>query len=186
MRVRSTWLAPFSVGVLVLLTTAWANGSSAVAPPKCSPADNARAAVLTSGKGAYNSPLYIRACGPARAVVRLLGKTYVIRGGSCERQALDGQPLDHRILRGVNIGLLANRPARPALGVSFWWVKSLSTAGRIKAQESAIQVPGVRVDGAGFVFVTVAKGLNSGTFSFVDRLTDACDRTLQLRLTQRR
>jgi hypothetical protein len=168
---RTTSLRFLSAGVLALLLVAWADGRSEASPPRCSPADSRKGVTLPSGKGVHDAPLYLRSCGPARAVVRLNGKTYVIRGGWCWREWVVSGDRTRRAFRGVNVGLLANRPAPPARGISFWWDKRVTRPGRVMVAESAIELPGVRLSGDGPV--TIAKGLNSGTFRFVDRTSPA-------------
>ena len=167
---RRSWsLSMLGIGALVLVATAWANGSSLL-PRECSAADNLKGVTL-------RAPPYARACGPARAVVHVGATTYVMRGGTCRR--LDTQSTDPLARYGVGIGLFTNRPAgapgyerRRAVGrgIGFWWWQPKPVqAGRFEVAETGVEVPGERAMGAGGNgFVTVARGLNSGTFSFVD------------------
>ena len=166
---RSSSLSVLGIGALVLVATAWANGSSA-APPNCSAADNLKGVTLFA-------PPYSRACGPARAVVRVGATTYVMRGGHCRQ--LDTQPTDPLARYGATIGLFTNRPAgasgyerRRAVGrsIGLWWSQPKpARAGRFEIDEIGVEVPGERAAGAGGTgFVTLPRGLNSGTFSFID------------------
>jgi hypothetical protein len=164
---RSLSLSVLGIGALVLVATAWASGSSAP-PPECSAADTLKRVTLFA-------PPYARACGPARAVVRVGATTYVMRGGYCRR--LDTQPTDALARYGVTVGLFTNRPTgapgywrRRAVGrsIAFWWVQPKpARAGRFEIAETSVEVPGSPALAAGG-FVTVPRGLNSGTFSFVD------------------
>lgn len=160
---RSLSLWVLGVGALVLAATAWANGLS-VAPPKCSPTNSLKGVTLRSGRGAHDAPLYLRSCGGAQAVVQVRGTRHVIRGGYCRR--LHTLPTDPRARYSVAIGLVTNEPAAPGRGIGFWWAQPAKRAGRFKIAESGIQVAGKRLGGDGFV--TVSRGLNSGTFSFFD------------------
>ena len=167
---RRSWsLSVLGIGTLVLVATAWANGSSAL-PPECSAADNVKGVTLFA-------PPYSRACGPARAVVHVGATAYVMRGGTCRR--LDTQSSDTLARYGVSIGLFTNRPAgapgyerRRAVGrsIGFWWAQPRPVqAGRFKVAETGVEIPGERAaGGGGNGFVTVVRALNSGTFSFVD------------------
>jgi len=144
------------IGALVLIATAWANGSSAL-PPECSAADNLKGVTLIA-------PPYRRACGPARAVVRVGATTYVMRGGSCRR--LDTKPTDHRARYSVFVGMYG--PAAASRAIDFWWWQPKPVrAGSFEIAESSVEVPGKRAMGAGGAgFVTVPRGVKSGTFSF--------------------
>jgi hypothetical protein len=144
------------IGALVLVAAAWANGSSA-APPKCSAADNLKGGMLIALPNR-------RACGPARAVVRVGATTYVMRGGSCER--LDTQPTDALSRFRVTIGVFG--AGATSRGIDFWWWQPKPPrAGRFRIAETSLEAPGT-TGFLGRAFVTVSKGLNSGTFSFVD------------------
>jgi hypothetical protein len=164
---RALSLSVLGIGAFVLVATAWANGSSGL-PPTCSAADNLKGVTLFA-------PPYARACGPARAVVRVGATTYVMSGGYCRR--LDTQPTDALARYGITIGLFTNRPAgapgywrRRAVGrsIAFWWVQPKpARAGRFEIAETGVEVPGSPASAARGV-VTVSTVLNSGTFSLVD------------------
>ncbi len=110
-------------------------------------------------------PVYIRFCGPARALVRVNGRAYRVQGGRCYRGP--GTQASTRTLTGIGIGLVVNEPARPGLGVTFFWVPPSTHAGLVKIDDSEIEVPGRRVAASGSVIV--AKSLNGGSFRLYGR-----------------
>jgi hypothetical protein len=127
------------------------------APPRCSAADTRRTATLLVDGGVHNSPLYIRSCGPAQAVIDLNGQSYPIRGGYCRPASVRGTEL-------VSIGLLANAPAAPGRGIAL----TLPTrSGPTRINDSEFEVPGRRVEASGTVIL--GKGLKGGTFTLYGR-----------------
>jgi hypothetical protein len=97
--------------------------------------------------------------------MRVNGRAYRVQGGSC-RRGLRTQART-RGLMGVGIGLIANQPARPGLGVNFFWVPPSTHAELVAIDDSEIEVPGRRVAASGSV--TVAESLNSGSFRLYGR-----------------
>ncbi len=72
-----------------------------------------------------------------------------------------------RKLMGIGIGLIANKPARPGFGITFFWVPPSTHAALVAIDDSKIQVPARRVAASGSV--TVAKSLNSESFRLYGR-----------------
>lgn len=87
--------------------------------------------------------------------MRVNGRVYRIRGGHCRRQRLayPEQERSNRLFGGIEIGLIANPPARPGLGVIFWWDPPSTRPGRVTIDDSEIEVPGKRVASSGTVIV---------------------------------
>jgi hypothetical protein len=146
-----------AVGTFVLLGTAWAAQGAAHAPPMCSPADMQQAKTLTAGAGPNGSPLYIRACGPGRVVVRLRGKSYAIRGYS-GRIRVGGA-------RWLYFGLITSGAVSPdAKGFSIV-LEPGDRPGRVNVVDSIVQVARLNLAPGGTA--VVAKGLKSGTFALI-------------------
>jgi hypothetical protein len=138
------------VSSVLLVTAASAGARSPAAqlpaPPQCSSADNSKHAWLhvpTPGLPGGH-PLYVRFCGPARAVVRVRGKTFDIRGGSCD---------DTSGYETIGIGLHAFARAPTASYVAY----ASSTAPAV-----FVQLPGIR--SAMGQALTTGNPIRSGTF----------------------
>lgn len=156
-----------AVVVLLLATgTAWTTSPVSLTPPRCSPTDTKQQKTLTEPEPRTGQlPIYFRFCGPARARVRVNGRAYDIQGGFCYRGP--GAQASKRKLMGIGIGLIANKPARPGFGVTFFWVPPSTDAALVAIDDSEIEVPGRRVAASGSA--TVAKSLNSGSFRLYGR-----------------
>jgi hypothetical protein len=156
-----------ALSVALLSTgTAWTMSTLSLSPPRCSSDDTAQQKTLTKPEPkAGQWPIYIRFCGPARARVRVNGHTYEMRGGRCYRGS--GAQESKGGLSGIGIGFIANEPARPGLGISFFWIPPLTQAGLVAIDDSEIEVPGLRVAASGSA--VVAKGLSSGSFKLYGR-----------------
>ena len=63
-------------------------------------------------------PIYFRSCGPARALMRVNGREIAHREELLPRAPHAGQ---HAQPDGDWNRLIANKPARPGLGVTFFW-----------------------------------------------------------------
>ena len=141
------------IGASVLLLTAWTTQAASPGRPGCSVKDTRRNTTLVVKGGFHDAPLYLRYCGPARAVVHLNGKAYTIRGGWCRRRR-EGSGGE------VAIGLIANQPAAPGQGVALVWPNPMGPA---RIDDAEIEVPGIRVAASGTA--TVGKGLKGGRFT---------------------
>jgi hypothetical protein len=131
-------------------------------PPQCSSADTRRNATLLAPSP--NAPIYLRYCGPARAVLRIGTNRYVIKGGHCLRGT--NLPTAGPRLAGIAIGLLSNAP-KPGRGIGFWWGPPFTTVGRLQIDDSEIEIAGMRVAASGTVIV--GEDLNSGRFLLYGR-----------------
>ena len=158
---------PVAAVVLLLATgPAWTTSPAALTPPRCSPTDTKHQKTLTKPEPRNGQlPIYFRFCGPARALMRVNGRAYRVQGGSCYR-GLRTQASTRRLM-GIGIGLIANKPARPGFGITFFWVPPSTHAALVAIDDSEIEVPGRRVPASGSV--TVAKSLNSGSFRLYGR-----------------
>jgi hypothetical protein len=163
-------LAPVLVvmSAVLLVLTGWTSGSASPAPPRCSAADTRRNALLHVDDPANGQPLYLRYCGPARAVVYLKGKSYRIQGGYCiPPKRSTGTKKPRRRLDGIAIGLITNAPALPGRGVAFFWEPPVARGGPISIDDSEIEVAGTRVAASGTV--VVRERLTGGWFSLYGR-----------------
>jgi len=169
--VRSAAVVALALGTV--LGAGSTTRASIVPAPACSAEDTRRSAIVNYGTRRHRAPLYIRACGPARAVVHFNGNTYVIRGGDCR---VDGTGAHRQ--RSVSVGLITNRPAPKGWGLSVWWFDS-RRAGRARVQEAEVQLGRVRLNvhgmvnlANGFGTVNLNRRIRSGTFSlFGARIT---------------
>jgi hypothetical protein len=162
---RGAWFVALCISVLVL--TAWTSGSAPQPPRQCSNLDSKQQKTLNVSSA--GSPVYIRFCGPAHALVRVNGgRPFRVLGGHCFRRPSD-QPdeVNRHFLSGIAVGLITNPPARPGLGVSFFWVPPSTHADRVTIDDSEIEVPGRRVAASGTVIV--GPKLNGGTFRLYGR-----------------
>jgi hypothetical protein len=162
-------LALAASSALLLMATGWHTGPDSLTPPQCSAADTKQQKTLLVPS--TGNPVYIRYCGPARALVRVKGRAYRIRGGRCIRGAL-GAPkrTSKRIFAGIAIGLIANPPARPGLGISFWWDPPSTRPRRVTIDDSEIEVPGRRIAASGAVVVGRKRNVGDvGTFRLYGR-----------------
>jgi hypothetical protein len=123
--------------------------------------------VLTVKDPARGEPLFMRACGPARAIVYLRGKTYRIRGGFCYPRRSTSLRTPRRRLGGVFIGLITNPPAPPGRGLDFHWQRPVSRGGAITVDDSEIELGGIRVAASGIA--VVGRELSGGWFSLYGR-----------------
>jgi hypothetical protein len=158
--------------VCVLVVPASSVGRPSLAPPPCSALDTKEQKnVYAPSRG---NPVYIRHCGPARALVRLNGRAYRIRGGHCRRQALGRHTQrSNRLFGGIEIGFIANEPARPGLGIDFWWDPPSTMPGRVTIDDSEIEIPGKRVAASGTVIVGRKLSVGDvGWFSLYGRTAD--------------
>jgi hypothetical protein len=177
MRTRNFFVPAWTVAVLVvaavLVVPALATQSSGEtrralpAPPHCSAANTRHNAILRVNNPTTHEPLYIRYCGPARAVVSVNGTTYTIRGGLCWPLRSTRLRTPRRLLGAVDIGMFANPPATPARHVDFWWDPPTATVAHraFTMAEYDINVPGgpfATFGGPGTG--VVGKRLNGGTF----------------------
>ena len=132
--------------VVALLVVGWAAGASPRVAPECSPAKAQRGGL----EGFRTDEAWsIRYCGRGRAVLRVEGKSFIVQGGRCTS-------------RRVGIGAIgAVTDAR-----GFWFLlEDANRSGRNEIIDGDIDLPGFEfVDGVTGT-ATVAKGLNTATFS---------------------
>jgi hypothetical protein len=136
--------------VVVLVAGAWKRTTASVGPT-CS-------ASATRNEQTLRERHYARYCGRGRAVVRVDGKMFVIKGGTCHRRG-----------GGVGFGLIEDG-GRRARGI---WLRLQPVgdalfvnvvAGRNKVIDGEVQLPGFpSLPHTGTAIV--AKDLRSGTFS---------------------
>jgi hypothetical protein len=162
---------PIALLGCALVLTGWKAQEAPPAPPKCSAADTRREAVLTSPL--TGDPVYIRACGRARATVRVNdGQPYLIRGGFCvpHEKARRSKKSKRRALQGFYIGVLSNPPGEPSGAAAVPFLGSttpVTRPGRVTIDDSEFEVPGIRVAASGTV--TVGRLLRGGTFNLYGR-----------------
>ncbi len=151
----------------VVLSTASTTGGAAVrlTPPQCSAADTMRSRTLWASS--YGQPVFIRFCGHARADVRVNGKLFRIRGGKCFGRGSRPWRPDRRELSGIAVGFIANRPASPGLGITFFWRPAFTRPARVRIDDSEIEFGGGRIAASGTV--VVGPRLRSGTFRLYGR-----------------
>jgi len=143
-------VAIVTITVAALLVLAGrAAGASPRLPPQCSPADTQRGRILHSDEFEAGGPWSARYCGPGRAVVRVGGKSFAIRGGRCTS-------------RRVGFGRLGNE----GRGISLV-LKHANRRGRNDIIDGIIQLPGVRLPDKTPVTGTVitSEDLERATFS---------------------
>jgi hypothetical protein len=177
MRTRNFCVPAWRVAVLVVaavfVVPALATQSSGEtrralpAPPHCSAANTRHNAILVVDNPTTHEPLYVRYCGPARAVVLVNGTTYTIRGGLCFPLRSTRLRTPRQRLEAVAIGMINNPPATPARHVDFWWDPPTATVAHraFTMAEYDIYVPGgpfATFGGPGTG--VVGKRLNGGTF----------------------
>jgi hypothetical protein len=177
MRTRNFCVPAWRVAVLVVaavfVVPALATQSSGEtrralpAPPHCSAANTRHNAILVVDNPTTHEPLYVRYCGPARAVVLVNGTTYTIRGGLCFPLRSTRLRTPRQRLEAVAIGMINNPPATPARHVDFWWDPPTATIAHraFTMAEYDIYVPGgpfATFGGPGTG--VVGKRLNGGTF----------------------
>jgi hypothetical protein len=91
---------------------------STVEPPRCSGAE--KRVVLAGATPDGQGPLYLRACGPARATVTIGGSRYDVSGGFCELRKVNFTLKGEVIwMLDVLTGLVTNPPAAP-IGNGVW------------------------------------------------------------------
>ena len=140
------------ISVAALLTlSGWAAGASPDVPPKCSPADTQRHAILLSEAFKAGGPYSARYCGPGRAVVRVGGKSFAIKGGHCT----SGR---------VRFGLFAN--VAGAKGIVLV-LRERNRSGRTEIIDSSVRLPGVTGEIPNTGTAIRAKGPKSGTFALI-------------------
>jgi hypothetical protein len=142
--------------VAALVVAAWAAGASTPLPPTCSAADAQRGGILVSaGWGTDDQPGYARYCGPARAVVRVGGKSFTFKGGHCTSQR-------------ARFGVLWNGIGTAPPGRGFWvLLQGGRRAGRNEISDGELQLNGRVLVPKGTAIV--AKSLKSATFSLATR-----------------
>jgi hypothetical protein len=151
--VRTGVLTTIVVG-LMFLPTAWTLAAANRTPPVCTAAQTREGAVLSVPGGPNDSPRYTRMCGPGRAIVRLAGRSFAIRGGRCDKP--------RHGLRWVYFGLITNGPQSPsAEGFSIVMEKG-DRPGVVNVIDSIVQASGLNLAPTGTT--TVARDLRSGTF----------------------
>lgn len=141
------------------------------APPRCSAANTRHNAILRVDNPTTHEPLYVRYCGPARAVVSVNGRTYTVRGGLCFPLRSARLRTPRQRLEAVAIGMIANPPATRVREVNFWWAPPTTTVAHraFMMAEYDIHIPGrdyYTVNGPGTG--VVGKRLNGGTFKIED------------------
>jgi hypothetical protein len=114
-------LSVVGAGTAAPLATPAPADAPQIEPPQC-PANSKKPTAVRAGEGSDGEPLYIRACGPARASVNVQGLTYEVRGGFCQLLKVQllptGEVSPHWML-SVATGLISNRPAAH-LGPAVW------------------------------------------------------------------
>jgi hypothetical protein len=163
---REMRLALAASWVLLLMATGWRTGPVSLTPRQCSAADTKQQKTLVLPS--TGNPVYFRYCGPARALVRVNGRAYRIRGGRCIGDALGVPKRTSNRIAAIAIGLLAPPPARPRLGIVFWWDPPSTRQRRVTIHESEIEVPGRRIAASGAVIVGRNVG-DVGTFRLYGR-----------------
>jgi hypothetical protein len=151
---RSMRVAIVTTSLAALLMLAgWAAGASPQLPPQCSPADTQRGRILHSEEFKAGGLWSARYCGPGRAVVRVGGKSFTIRGGRCTSRRVGFGQLGNE---GRGISLVLGHTNRP---------------GRNDVIDGLIQLPGVSSAKTSAYPGTVikSKDLKSATFSIGPR-----------------
>jgi hypothetical protein len=150
---RAGVLTTIVVG-LIFLPTAWTLAAATPTPPVCTAAQMKQGAVLSVPGGPHDSPRFTRMCGPGRAIVRLAGRSFAIRGGRCH----EPRPGP----RWVYFGLITNGPQSPrATGFSIVMDEG-DRPGVVNVSDSIVQAAGLNLAPTGTT--TVARDLRSGTF----------------------
>ena len=144
-----------TASLVALAMGAWAAEAAVPLPPECSAADTQRRAILFSGGwGTDDKPGYSRYCGPGRAVVRVGGKSFTLKGGRCTS-------------RRAGFGVLWNGIGNAPPGRGFWFLlERANRPGRNDIIDGGVELPGVtpaHTTGRGTAIV--AKSLKSATFS---------------------
>jgi hypothetical protein len=158
-------LALLGLSSSVLLIAALTTAAASQPPPRCSDAATRGNAVMSVGRGYHDAPLYLRFCGPARAVVSMNGRSYSFRGGHCLRAGTPGATAGGLQEEGFVIGLITNTPAAPGRGISIQWQRRATR--RVHFDDSEVEVAGTRVAASGTV--TVRSGRQGGTFTLHGR-----------------
>jgi len=141
-----------AISVAALLTLpGWAVGAAPDVPPTCSAADTQRHATLFSEAYKAGGPFSVRYCGPGRAVVRVGGKSFTIKGGYCTAGR-------------VRFGLFAN--VASAKGIVLVMLARKRT-GRTEIIDASVRLPGVTDDPPNTGTAIRAKGPKSGTFALI-------------------
>jgi hypothetical protein len=131
-RARLDWMKlVLAAGVFALIAGAWTEKTASMGPT-CS-ARNTRNEQIVGGRGSY-----VRYCGPSRAVLRVDGKVFRVKHGTCN------------LNEGVGFGLIAYggswphgrgmwlRLQRAGTDELFWQVR----AGRYSVIDGEVQLPG--------------------------------------------
>jgi hypothetical protein len=153
---RSLWVLA-GLGISVAVFTGWTSAATSVAPPRaCTAADAGERAVLFADGSAPASQghAYMRFCGAARAVVRVGGATYSIKGGRCGNR--DAQT------RWLWFGLLTDGSRPGAEGLSLV-LNPANRDGRTRVGDSILQVGGLNLAPRGTA--VQRDGLRVGTFT---------------------
>ena len=162
-RERLGWMKlVLAAGVVALIAGAWTVQAASVGPrsasvgPRCSAWD-------TRNEQTLRGQFYERYCGPGRAVLRVDGKLFLIKRGTCWRSG-----------GGVGFGLIGygGRLAR-GIWLKFQPAGSDLLYGNMRAGRNSVIDGEVQLPGFGSLPHTgsavVAKGLKSGTFSLGSR-----------------
>jgi hypothetical protein len=159
---RSRALVIVCMFTLTLFLMSSTSHGSTVKPPTCSSADTRRNATLLAPSP--TAAIYLRFCGPARAVLRIGTSRYVIKGGHCVRGT--NLPTAGPRLGGIAIGLISDAP-KPGRGILLWWDPPFTNVGRLQIDDSEIEIAEMRVAASGTVIV--GEDLNSGRFLLYGR-----------------
>jgi hypothetical protein len=151
---RLGWInAVLAIGLITLVVGASAAGTVASVGPTCSASAVRNERTLREGS-------YARYCGPGRAVLRVDGKVFVIKGGTCRRGmgsvgfGLNGYS------GGQARGIWLRLQPEGSDAIPPWNIR----AGRNKVIDGEVQLPGfASLPHTGTAIV--AKDLKSATFS---------------------
>lgn len=149
-----------TASLIALTTGAWAADTAAPAPPKCSALNTQRHGRLVTGAWNSGGPGYVRYCGPGRAVLRVGGTSFTIKGGTCRagQASMRFGLLGYGGLPGK--GLVARLQPAGTDAHPRWYIR----AGRIPIVDGQVQLPGFRsLPHHGTAIVS--KDLQSATFS---------------------
>ena len=149
-----------TAGLFVLLLGAWPADAAAPIPPKCSALNTQRHATLRTG-GLYPQHWYERYCGPGRAVLRVGGKSFTIKGGNCSGNA------NRRSFGLIGYGGAGKgfwfrlAPVVTDSGRDRWYVRP----GPVTIIDGTVQLPGFDSLPGNRGTAIISKDLESATFS---------------------
>ena len=143
-----------SATLIALTLAAWSADAAAPIPPKCSALNTQRHATIHAAG-------YERYCGPGRAVLRVAGKAFTIRGGNCSGN------LNRRSFGVIGRGGLPGKgfwarlePVVTDDGRRRWYVRP----GRVTIMDGEVQLPGLdSLPHQGTAIIS--RDLRSATFS---------------------